>query len=264
MRQGVLTLMAVLGSAALAVPADLAEIRSRGVLRVLVNLDEKRPEFFALSKDKAPGFDHELLQSFAQLHRLRLEAVSVDGWGALVPALLERRGDLIAGRFTDTPARRRQITFTAEVFPSRLVVITRKPHRAVTSLEQLREEKVGTTKGSSMAEALAATGIPPENLDQEIPTGGYCQALREGRITAAVWGVECAIASQREDPEIQLGMFLGAPASLAWGVRREDGQLLSALGQYIQNVRRTPTWNRLVVEYFGAAALDILKQAQGR
>jgi hypothetical protein len=35
------------------------------------------------------------------------------------------------------------------------------------------------------------------------------------------------------------------------------------LNDYITNLRRSPTWNRLVVKYFGASALDVLKKARG-
>jgi ABC-type amino acid transport substrate-binding protein len=74
--------------------------------------------------------------------------------------------------------------------------------------------------------------------------------------------VESAIALQKEDPEIQLGMFLGPPASLAYAVRRDEPELLKALNEYIDNLRRTQTWNRLVVKYFGAAAPEILRKAR--
>ena len=35
-----------------------------------------------------------------------------------------------------------------------------------------------------------------------------------------------------------------------------------ALNEYLGNQRRTPTWNRLVVKYFGSAAPDILRRAR--
>ena len=57
-------------------------------------------------------------------------------------------------------------------------------------------------------------------------------------------------------------MFLGPPASLAWGVRREDKQLLAALDDYLAYARRRATWSRLVVKYFGDSALEVLRRAR--
>jgi len=250
-----------LAAAAAASAADLAQIQASGTLKVLVVVDTKRPEFYSLSADK-PGFDAEILQGFAHLHRLGLQFVPVSGWDALIPALNEGKGDVIAGRFTATEARSRLVSFTHEVFPTRNVVFNLKPRPPVTSLDALRKEKLGVIHGSSMAEAARAAGLPEEAIDSTVAPGAYAEALHAGRITAALWGVESAIALQREDPDIQLGMFLGPHASLAYAVRKDSPELLKALDEYIDNFRRTPSWSRLVVKYFGSAAPDVLKKAR--
>jgi ABC-type amino acid transport substrate-binding protein len=256
---------AVLVSAGLAVPwlaaSELpSEIKVRGTLRVLAVLANQRDDF--LSMEPGVGFDREVLEGFAGLHKLKLELVAVPRWDGLVPALKEGRGDVIAGRFTVTEARKKEIDFTQEVFPTRNVVMSRSPHPAVTTLEQLRGEKVGTVKGTSMADAIAAAGVPRSNVDDSFPTGTLPDALRTGKASAVVLGVEHAIEERRLDPAIQLGLFLGPPTSLAYGVRKEDAGLLKALDEYVGNLRRTPTWSRLVVKYLGADAPEILKKAR--
>jgi ABC-type amino acid transport substrate-binding protein len=240
--------------------ADLPAIRDRGRLRVLTVLVNQQNDFISAQPGK--GFDRELLEGFATLGRVDLEMIAQSSWDALVPALLAGKGDLIAGRFTVTESRRKLIAFTSEVFPTRNVVLTRRPHRVVTTLEQLRAERVGTVRGTSMAEAVAAAGIPAGNVDEAIPTGTLPAALKAGRVTAVVLGVENAIDAQRQDPDLQLGLFLGPPRSLAYGVRKEDTELRQVLSGYIDNLRRTPTWGRLVVKYFGEAAPEILKKAR--
>jgi membrane-bound lytic murein transglycosylase F len=242
--------------------SDLAEVKQRGVLRVLRMDVRADDEFFPPPGAGSPGFDREVLDGFASLHRVRLEPVTVSSWDALIPALLEGRGDLVAGRFTVTEARQRQVAFTAEVFPTRNVVLTRQPTRVVHTLAQLRAEKVGTIRGTSMAEAVAAAGVPRDNVVDTITTGRLPEALKTGAVTAVVLGVENAITAQRDDPAMQLGVFLGPPRSLAYAVRKGDTALLAALNEYIENLRRTPTWSRLVVKYFGEAAPEILKKAR--
>ena len=240
---------------------DLADIKARGTLRVLAVVVNQDDTF--MSDQPAVGFDREVLEGFCRLHRVSLELVPLASWGGLIPALREGKGDVIAGRFNVTPVRQEQIGFTAEVFPSRHVVLTRKPHKVIDSVDALRTEKVGTVKGTSMAEAVAAAGIPPANVDDGIPTGTLPDALRSGRVGAVVLGVENAMEAQRKDPAIQLGAFVGPPGSLAYGVRKEDTALLTALNDYIRFVRRSPIWSRLVVKYFGDSALDVLRKARG-
>lgn len=240
--------------------ADLEAVKAGGALRVLA-VDLKSPdEFFQFSGE--PGFDREMLEGFAALNKVRLEPVSVSGWDDLVPALLAGKGDVIAGRFTVTDERRRRIAFTRETFPTRHVVLTRKPTPAVGSLEALRALRVGTVRGSSMAEAVARAGVPPANVDDSIAPGGLPAALAAGKVKAVVLGVENAIVAQRDDPQIEIGVFVGPPGSLAFGVRKGDAALLAALDGYIENLRRTATWNRLVVKYFGDSAPEVLRKAR--
>lgn len=239
---------------------DLDEIEKRGSLRVLAVLSNQSDEFF--SRKTGVGFDREILEGFTRLHRLRLEVVPQTAWDQLVPALQQGKGDLIAGRFTVTESRRRLIDFTAEVFPTRHVVLTRRPHRAVATLEQFRAEKVGTVRGTSMADAVAAAGVPPANVDESLPTGTLPAALKAGRVGAVVLGIENAIAAQREDPELELGVFLGPPGSLAYGLPKGDPRLREALDDYLSDLRRSASWSRLVVKYFGERSLVILTKAK--
>ena len=241
---------------------DLAAVKARGSLRVLA-VEMKQPdEFFQLQG--RPGFDREILEGFAKLNALRLEPVPVSGWDDLVPALVADRGDVIAGRFTVTEERKRRIAFTRETFPTRNVVLTRKPTPPVRTLEELRTLHVGTIQGSSMAEAIARAGVPAANVDDGIKPGGLPGALVSGRVKAVVLGVESAITAERDDPKIELGLFIGPPGSLAFGVRPQDTALVKALDEYIENLRKTATWSRLAVKYFGDSAPEVLKKARAQ
>jgi membrane-bound lytic murein transglycosylase F len=252
-----LALLALLPAAA---AADLPEIQTAGRLRVLVV--DGSPAFYSLRPGAEPGMDREILEGFARLHRLTLSSVTAPAWDALVPWLVEGKGDLAAGGVTATPARAQHVAFSAEVFPTRLVVVTRRPRPPVRSIDELREEKLGTIRGSSMAEAIAALGLPPRNLDDSFPSGGLPEGLRSGRVTAIVSGVEDALLYKLADPALELGVFIGRPASLAYGIRKDEPKLKAALDEYIGNLRRTPTWNRLLLKYFGDSAPELLRRAR--
>ncbi|HLA75941.1 MAG TPA: transporter substrate-binding domain-containing protein [Vicinamibacteria bacterium] len=243
--------------------ADFPEVKAQGKLRILSAAPGE--SYIALtSGGQVVGLEGELLRSFAQLHRLALEIVEVKGWDLLIPALLEGKGDLVAGNLTDTAQRRERVHFTAQVLPTRLVVVTRRPHAIIRTLDEFRRERVGTIRGTSMADAIIAAGVPRSNIDDTLPQDARISArLGSAAFTAAVEEVAVAMLLARADPELQLGMFLGPAGSLAWAVRKEDVQLRQALNDYIGNARRTATWSRLVVKYYGEPALEILRSARG-
>ncbi len=242
--------------------ADLPDIKQRGALRVLAVLDTAEPEFFSLKSQSSPGFDVEILLGFAKAQKVELKVVPAGGWAGLVPALVGGSGDLVAGRFAATPQRRRQIDFTQEVFPSRIVVVTRKPHPGVRSVEELKAERVGTIAGTNMYEALLAAGLQPGKIDASLSSGELSDALRGGKVSAAVWWLEGAMLAQRRDRELDIGLTLGPTETLGYGVRKEDDALLAALNQHIDVVRQSGTWNRLAVKYFGDTTPAILKRAR--
>jgi membrane-bound lytic murein transglycosylase F len=242
--------------------ADLPEIKTRGALRVLVVVQEDAPEFLSLKNSGSPGFDREILEGFARTHGVKLDFVVVPAWDLLVPWLLEGRGDLIAGQVSNTPARREKVDFTHEVFPSRVVIINRKPAAPVETKAQLSAQKIGTTKGTSMEEALVAAGIPVSKIDSVVNADTMLDALSSGRVSAVAWPLESAMLAQKKDPAVQVGMFLGAQESLAYGVQKNAPQLKAALNEHIRLVKQSGTWNRLTITYFGAAAPQILKRAR--
>lgn len=257
-----LALALALSAGSLAAHADLAEIKKAGGLRVLAVIVPSEPEFMANRTGHEPGFDREVLQGFAALHELKLEVVPVAAWDALAPALVQGRGDVIAGRYTANDERRKQIAFSVEVFPTRVVIVSRAPKPPVDSLEALRAARIGVVRGTSLVDVLAAARVPPDKLDVSIASGGSLDALRAGRIDATALELADAILAQRKDAALQLGLFVGAPSFYAFGVRKGDSALRRALDDYLFNLRLTPTWNRLLAKYFGASAAEILRRAR--
>ena len=259
-RLGCLVLFAMASSTALA--QDLPELKKRGTLRVIVDSSNLVERFNTGPGE--PGLEKELLQGFAALHAMKLEVVTVDNIEARLQALNAKKGDVVAGTVA-TESRKKIVAFTSEVLPSRHLVVTRKPQPPIETLQALRAARVAVTKGSSWAEAALAAGVPPANLDDSFkqPEDVF-GALKTKRASAAVMTVVWAVLERKRDPELQLGLFIGEPASVGFGVRKESPLLLGALDEYFANMRKSASWSRLVVKYFGEHALEILKKSRSQ
>jgi polar amino acid transport system substrate-binding protein len=254
-----------LAFAAAAAAGQVPPPRPREPLRVLIVPDQTRAEFFSAEPSPAaPGFERELLDGFARTRYSHIEAVGTKGWDELVPALEENRGDLIAGHFTITPDRERHVTFTDGVLPTRTVVITRKPDPPITNVEALRKLKIAVVKGSASLESLLAAGVPRAQIDDSSSQETLLELLRSKKVNAVARSAPLAILNQREDADLQIGVFAGPASEFAWAVRRDNTALRDALNEHLKLARRTGAWNRLVVKYFGQSAVDILKQAESR
>jgi polar amino acid transport system substrate-binding protein len=158
----------------------------------------------------------------------------------------------------DTPERRRKIAFTPEVLPARHLVVTCSPAPTVDSVDTLRQAKVGGVGGMSWEREAAAAGVPESKMMLFPERGAVFAALESGRITATVMTSSDFLLAAKRHPCLEAGVGLGSMGSAGWGVRKEDTDLLAALEDYIANYRSGPSWNRLVVKYFGDQALRAL------
>ena len=228
---------------------DLAEVRARGALRVLAASDED-PEWFSMTGGDAPGFEREVLEGFARLHRLRFEVVPVDKWEEAIPRLVAGRGDVLAG-VNDTEARRKLIAFTSELLPAKNVVVSLEPAPVVRSLADLRAARVAVVPHTTWAEAVARSGVPASRVESVEDVPAALAALEAGRATAAVMDVLDYLQHRRRDKRVQLGLILGEALSSAWGVRKTDPELRDALDAYLIGLKKSAAWSRILVRYFG-------------
>ena len=257
------TLAAVLATAVMAAgagAADLGEVKTRGALRVIIAADES-PDTFALTAGPHPGFEREIMERFAQIAGVRLDVVRAAGYGDRIPMLLRGEGDVIAAIF-DTPDRREKVAFTAEVIPTHNVAVTLPPQAAIRRAEDLRAVKVGVIRGAKPAEAAAEAGVRPKDLVAYEKLEDLLRGLKAGEVAAAVLPVsELALASKRV-AGLEAGVTVGAPGTVAWAVRKEDTALRAAMDDFLGNLRKSPSWSRLVVQYFGDQALSVLGRAR--
>lgn len=255
MIRAAVAVLTLLPLAAAAAAADLAEIKAGGVLRVIAQAQEP-PEMFNLGAGE-PGLEREMVEGFAKLHGLSVEPVVVPTSADRIPALSRRRGDLIIG-IVDLPERREQVSFTVEVLPVQHAALTHAPHPRIDSVEAFRAAKVGVVRKTSWARVAEEVGVPPEAITVYEDREEVFAALRDGRIAATVITLTDGILALKQHPELELGVSLGERGRSAFAVRKSDAALLAALDEYLGNFRKSPSWNRLVVKYFGDHALVVL------
>jgi polar amino acid transport system substrate-binding protein len=248
-----LAVVVLLGGRAL-VAGDLADLKARGTLRVVVAADEA-PETFDLKGGGRPGFERELVDSFARLQGLSVEVVAAKSYTDRIPMLLAGQGDLVVAIF-DTPERRQQVAFTAEVMPTYTVAVTLSPKGPLKTLDELRRERVGVMRGTAPAEDAVTAGIVSiQRFDASKEMVG---ALARGEVSALVMPIsEFALAAKGET-RLTAGVAVGQTGSVAWATRKEDVALRSALDAHLGNTRRSASWNQLLVKYFGEQAPLVL------
>jgi len=228
---------------------DLAEIRRGGRLEV------------AGAANDLP-LENDLLGGFGRAIEAELRITPFGSAAAALQAVAEGRADVAAGGLVSQLDRREGVTFTAEVFPSRLVAVTRRPSKPIQFLEQLRSLRMLAPPGSGAVEALAAAKLPSSKVDGALPADKALASLRGSPDAAVVIGLFGALVARRSDPALEVGTALGARQSVAFAVRQADATLLSALNGHLGQLRASPSWRLIIVRNLGEDSLQILARSR--
>ncbi|HYH47401.1 MAG TPA: transporter substrate-binding domain-containing protein, partial [Thermoanaerobaculia bacterium] len=170
-----LALKAAVGACALlalaepAAAAPLKEIKARGRL-VVLSFPHQESQFIRVDVERGLGFyqgvDFDLMQELARSLGVALEVKAVKPtFGALIPALLDGEGDLIASSFTITAERRRKLVFSRPYFAVETVVVARKG-RDFKGPADLAGKVGSVVQGSSLHERVKAlSSAPPHYVE---------------------------------------------------------------------------------------------------
>ncbi len=233
-----LTLVVALALAASpSAPGDLEAIKARGVLRVLVHGDE---EGFLPRAGSPRAQDRELAEAFATKLGIKAEVIPVESFDALFTALLEGKGDLVAGGITITPSRRAKVDFSQPVGTvSELVVGQRGAKGLPRSVEALNGATLHVRPGSAFAETLQALrqgpakGLKVEEVPETVETEQLLYDVGRGVRPLTVADSNLVASVQSYDPDIEPLFAIAEGRQLAWALRPNNPALKAALNEFL-------------------------------
>ena len=214
---------------------DLAALKARGTLRVLVFGREE--EDFLPRAGSPKARDRELLGELARREGLTLEVLHEPDFDKLFPRLLAGDADVVAQGLTITDERKKQVAFTRPLSTVKHLLIGKKgakgnPH----NLAQLQGRAVTVHATSAYAQSLAALNVKgltltpaPEQLDSE----GVVYLVGRGEVALTVTdsNVFESIAAYNRDVESLFSIADGK--EIAWAIRPEATQLKATLDAFL-------------------------------
>ena len=215
---------------------DLAQIRQRGTLRVLVpRLD--RHDF--LPRRGSPlEHERELLAEFALEEGLEIYWVSVDSRSDLIPFLLEGQGDLIAANLTATRERRNRVDFTVPVKLVREQVVVRRGDRTVSDPADLEGRRVAVRRSSSFWQTLKRLrdrhpGVRIQEVSEDLDTDEILHRVAARRLDLTVADSNLLEQTLGYRDDLRVAFDLTDDLAVGWAVRPASGELLRSLNRFL-------------------------------
>lgn len=244
---------------------DLAEIREKGVLTALT--DNSSTSFF-IYKGQPMGYEYELLKMFCNHADLELKIELVDNIDEIFYLLNTGKGDIVAANMTVTKDRSEQVSFTEHLLLTKQVLIQQIPANAktLTSAEleaklirnpiDLIGKEIHVRKNSSFYSRLISLSneiggdIELIEAPGDLETEHLIKKVALGEIQFTVADENIAMINKTYYKNIDIKTAISFDQKIAWAVRKNSPNLLSALNIWINSMRNNVDYITVYNKYF--------------
>lgn len=221
----------------------------------LVVLTRKGPTTYAADEAQGTsGFDHDLVQLFAQELGLKVRFVVAANDADIVRRLQERQAHLAAAWLTPVDAP--ELRHAAPYFKSSNILVTHEASLPLTDVEQLAGRTVYTVAGSQQAAALREirARVPQLRIVENSQVGeiDLLQGVAAQRFEAALVDQAIFDIAGNYYPELLGTLEIGKAQPVAWLLPPDDDPtLLDRANAFIARIQQDGTLARLKDRYFG-------------
>ena len=226
---------------------------------ITLGFSENPPEAFLDEKTKqASGIDWDINK--AVLDWMGVSTIKVEWmtWDSVVPALLSKRIDVIAGNIHHTPARDKVISFSGPAYwYGPVIIVTKGNPLGIKSYDDLKGKKVGSISGSAADSYLGQIGVKSTPFKQEVEE---LQSLNQNRLDAVLEDdlVYLEFAKSNQGSNLEPLWGIAAPTAIINGggygmarfaIRKEDCTLRAAYTQALAEMRANGQVSYILKKY---------------
>jgi membrane-bound lytic murein transglycosylase F len=233
---------------------DLAEIRERGVLRVITRNNAAN---YYIWNGQLMGFEYDLAREFAKRQKLELEIVVPPSHDDLLPWLRQGRGDVVAASLTASPERaaREGVAFSRRTNRVYETVVTRADDDSIQAVEDLAGRRFHVRRGShywETLEALRDSGVALElvPVPDTLETEEIIERVAKGRYDVTLADSHIVDIERTWRDDVRVALTIGDPVDLGWAMRLDNPELLAAVNGFFRKEYRGTIYNVLARRYF--------------
>jgi polar amino acid transport system substrate-binding protein len=228
------------------------------ILRVGVSPDA--PPLIFKQNEEISGLEAEMAVDLADY--LDKTAVFVEvPWEDQIPALLEKRTDIIMSGMSVTLARQYKIAFSKPYFKSGLMILVKDLHKFTfitnreTAFAQSITWRIGVVKGTTGEAFIRQKSTGAKAINAFPNQEEALKALIAGRIDVFVHDAPIAVmmAAQHQSDGVKPLPVMFSEEYLAWGLRKDDPDLLEAVNAFIDQAKQNGTMQTTIKRWIPLA-----------
>jgi len=211
---------------------DLASIRKRGVLRVLVHQVQEQ---FLRRSDMPIIEDYELAKRLGAYLEVDLQFVVVEEFAELLPKLTRGEGDIVAAQLTITRERAKQVAFTRPTLVVDEILVGKAAAADLPSkLDDLAGRTITVRKSSSYADTLnelektRSLDVEIQLADEAKDVESLLEDVANGEAELTVVDSHLLAVIRAYNRNIKPLFPVATGREIAWAVRKNNKELLAA------------------------------------
>lgn len=233
---------------------QLEAVKSSGKLVVLTS---NGPTSYYEGPDGPTGPEYDMLKSFADSLKVRLEIVVPEHPSDILPMLAADQAHMASGMFV-TDARKRSARFSAPYQEIHLQVVYRLGTEAPRDLQGLVGRELEIPRASSAADQLLASKTQYPELKWTESDGYSSEDLLrmvwKGLLEITIADSNTVSIARQIYPELRVAFSLEEPLARAWAFPpAADDSLYNLAERHLAKLKSSRTLARLVERYYGPA-----------
>lgn len=216
---------------------DLAYVEDKGTL--VIGLDDTfAPMGFRDEDNELVGLDIDLAKAVGEQMGLEVEFQPID-WSAKEAELEAKNIDCVWNGMSATEDRQKSMSLSNKYLENRILLMSYDDSVNVTSVEQLKDMKIGTQADSAALEAIQkneAYDTFKDNISEYDTYDAALLDLKAGRVDVVAIDEVYAIYNNQNKERLYESDFNFGADYYAVGFRKEDTELTAAFNDALQAV----------------------------
>ncbi len=218
------------------------------ILRIGVSTNS--PPLIYKRNDKITGLEADFGRKLARFTGRKAKFVEVK-WKNQIDALENNEIDIIMSSMSITPARAYRIAFSNPYLRSGQILLVRlgEKSRFSTGIYSLMNSnyRIGVVKDTT-GDLFVTSSINGAKTKSFTKSADAVQALIDKKIDAFVYDAPmiCHYAAINENAKLTPVLNLATEEYLAWGIRKEDSELLAQANQFLAELKETEQLQQMI------------------
>ncbi len=238
-------------------PAPMPDIKfdsTGGVLRLATSTGVE-PMSFVNADRKIVGFDIEFASYIAQKLGKQLEVIDFE-FGAMLPALIAGKVDMIGAGLSITAERAKQVLFSECYFPGGLSALVKKDvtkekkdkNQKLSSLEDLKDKSIGVLLGS-VQDMYVHKNFPDAEVRQYQNITDMLLALDGEKVDAIFLDETSFIEASSQYKDFGIIAKHLFDADIAAGFNQDSDELREKFNSFLKEIRSDGTYDDMIERY---------------